>query len=129
LKIGNTPVMYATGVSYGEEIEHAPVEVLDQFDVAENVPIAYRVTFSAEWVRVIKNPIKNRDGVTIMPRLEDILDAEEMTALIEDPKTDTPLASVERVKCTGYRTQVQTRGIVMQQVEFVAIRIRDESEI
>jgi hypothetical protein len=121
--------MYCTNVAYSEEQQHDGVEVLDQFDVAEFVPVSYRCTFSAQMVRVITNPIKLRDGVVIMPRLEDILDAPELTATIEDPKTGNILANIERVKCTRYTANIGARGIVLNDVEFVAIRVRDESEI
>jgi hypothetical protein len=120
--------MYCTGVTFGEEIEHAPIEVLDQYEVAENVPIAYRVSFSAEMVRILKNPIKNRDGVTIMPTLENILSAPEMSGQIED-KNGTIVANIQRVKCAGYDSQIPARGVVMANVRFVAIRIKDESEL
>ncbi len=129
LMIEGVKVMYATNVSYSEEIQHDPVEVLDQFDVAEFVPVAYRVTFSAQMVRVVTNPIKLRDGVVIMPRLEDILDAPELTATVEDSKTGTIVGNIERVKTTRYTQNTGARGIVLNDVEFVAIRIRDESEI
>lgn len=129
LSINGVKVMYATNVSYSEEIQHDPVEVLDQFDVAEHVPIAYRVTFSAQMVRVVTNPIKLRDGVVIQPRLEDILTSPELTATVEDRGTGNVIANIERVKCVRYTQNVGARGIVLNDVEFVAIRIRDESEI
>jgi len=129
LSIDGVKVMYATNVSYSEEIQHDPVEVLDQLDVAEHVPVAYRVTFTAQMVRVITNPIKLRDGVVIMPRLEDILSSPELTATVEDRVTGSTVANIERVKCVRYTQNVGARGIVLQDVEFVAIRIRDESEI
>jgi hypothetical protein len=127
--IEGVKVMYATNCSYSEEQAHDPVEVLDNFAVSEFVPISYRVTFSAQMVRVITNPIKLRDGVVIMPRLEDILDAPELTATVEDPKTGTVIANIERVKATRYTQNIGARGIVLTDVEFVAIRVRDESEI
>jgi hypothetical protein len=129
LLIQGVKVMYATNVSYSEEHQHDPVEVLDQFDVAEFVPVAYRVTFSAQMVRVITNPIKLRDGVVILPSLENILDSDELTASVEDPKTGTIVANIERVKTTRYTQNIGARGIVLNDVEFVAIRIRDESEV
>lgn len=129
LSIQGVKVGYCTNVSWSEEQQHDPVEVLDQFDVAEHVPVSYRVTFSAQMVRIVTNPIKLRDGVVIMPRLEDILTAPEMTATIEDRATGTIVANVERVKCVRYTQNVGARGIVLTDVEFVAIRIRDESEV
>lgn len=129
LQINGVTVMYATNVSYGEEIAMEPVEPLDQLDVAEFVPTAYRVNFSAQMVRVVTNTVKNRDGVIIFPRLEDILTAGEMTASILDGPTDNVIANIERVRATRYSSSIQARAIVFEDVEFVAIRIRNESEL
>lgn len=129
LLIEGVKVGLATNVSYSEEIQQDPVEPLDQFEVAEYVPVAYRVTFSAQWVRIITKAIKNRDGVVLFPRLEDILEQAEMTATIEDRKTGTILANVERVKAQRYTSNIGARSIVLTDCEFTAIRIRDESEI
>jgi len=127
--INGVKVMYATNVSLSEEIQQDPVDVLDQFETAEFVPTGYRCTLSAQMVRVITNPIKLRDGVRLFPRVEDILSAQEMTATLMDRVTDTVLANVERVKAQRYSLAVPARGIVMSDVDFVCIRIRDESEI
>lgn len=129
LLLDGTKVMYATNVSYGEDIEQSPVEVLDQLEVAEHVATAYRVNFSAQMVRVVTNPLKLRDGVRIFPRLEEILRSGELTATVEDRITGTIVSNIERVKASNYRINVGARGIVLNDVEFVAIRIRDESEI
>jgi hypothetical protein len=129
LLIDGVKVALATNVSYSEEIAHDPVEVLDQYEVAEHVPTAYRVTFSAQMVRIITNTIKNRDGKVIFPSLEDILTAGELTATVEDRGTGSVLANIERVKAVRYTNNVGARGMVLTDVEFVAIRIRNESEI
>jgi len=127
--INGVKVMYATNVSFSEEIQQDPVEVLDQLEVAEHVATAYRCTLSAQMVRVITNPIKNRDGVVLFPRLEDILRHPEMTATIEDSVTGTIVATIQRVKPSRYTQNIGARGIVLTDVEFVAIRVMDESEI
>lgn len=129
LMIEGVKVMYATNVSYSEEISMEGIEILDQFEVAEHVPTGYRVTFTAQMVRVITNPIKLRDGVVIQPRLEDILTSPELTASIEDRASGAVVANIERVRATRYSQNIGARGIVLNDVEFVAIRIRDESEI
>lgn len=127
--INGVKVMYATNVSFSEEIQQDPVEVLDQLEVAEHVSTAYRVTMSAQMVRVITNPIKNRDGVVLFPRLEDILTHQEMTATIEDAVTGAIVATIQRVRPARYTQNIGAKGIVLTDVEFVAIRIMDESEI
>ena len=127
--IEGVPVMYATNVNYSEEIQYDPVEVLDLLEVAEFVPVAYRVTFSSQHVRVVTSSIKRRDGIRIFPRLQDILAAPDLTAAIEDSVTGTLLANVQRVKASRYTINIGARGIVLTDVEFVAIRIQDESEV
>lgn len=126
--LDGVPIAYALRVNYSEEITYEEVEPLDQFDVAEHVPTAYRVTLSAQLVRIIKNGIKLHEGLGIMPTLERILDNKEMTGTIEDPKTGTILANIQRVKCASYQLGVG-KGIVMMDTTFKAIRIRDESEV
>jgi hypothetical protein len=127
--IEGVKVMYATNVSLSEEIQQDPVDPLDQFETAEFVPTGYRCSLSAQFVRVITNPIKLRDGVRIFPTLEGILAAPEMTATLLDRATGTVLANIERVKAQRYSKAIPARGIVMTDVDFVCIRVRDESEI
>lgn len=129
LSIDGVKFALCLNVSYGEEIEHQPVEPLDQFDVAEHVPTAYRVNFSAQTVRIVTNSLKNRDGVVIFPTLANILSRGEMTATVEDNQTNTLMANIQRVKATRYSINIGARGITMTDVEFVAIRIADESEL
>lgn len=128
-KLDGTKVMYGMNVNYSEEIAHEPIEPLDQLEVAEHVPTAYRVTLTSQHVRVVKNAIKNRDGVAIFPRLENILDGAEMTGEISDRVTGTVMATIQNVKASRYTTNIGARGIVLTDVEFVAIKIRDESEL
>lgn len=129
LSIGGVKVALATNVSYSEEIQHDPIEPLDQFEVAEHVPVAYRCTFSAQMVRIVTNTIKNRDGVVIFPSLENILAQPELTATIEDNETGSVVANIQRVKATRYSNNIGQRGIVLTDVEFVCTVIRNESEI
>jgi hypothetical protein len=129
LLIEGVPVMYCTNVSWSEEIQMDPVEVLDLLPVAEFVEVAYRVTFTSQHVRVVSNPIKNRDGIRIFPTLSQMINSKELVGSIEDSLTGKVLANVQRVKASRYTVNVGARGIVLTDVEFVAIRIEDESEI
>ena len=45
------------------------------------VPVAYRVSLSAQFVRIVQNSIKLRDGIAIFPRLEDILTAGDLRVI------------------------------------------------
>ena len=129
LLLDGVPVLYCTNVNYSEEIQQDPIEVIGQLETAEFVPVAYRCTFTAQWVRVVTNPIKNRDGIRIFPKLSDILTAPDLTAAIEDSVTGEVLANIHRVKATRYTANIGARGIVLTDTEFVCIRIEDESEL
>jgi len=97
--------------------------------LAMNVSFSEEITFSSQMVRIVTNTIKNRDGVVIFPTLENILTRGEMTATVEDTPTGSIIANIEGVKATRYSNNIGARGIVMKDVEYVAIRIRNESEI
>lgn len=127
--LNGVKVVLAMNCAYGERNEHATVKPLDQFEAAENVPIDYDMSLTAQVARVIGNSVKNRDGVVIFPRLANILSQGEMTATVEDPTTGIVLAHIQRVKCTSYQIQVGSRGIVLTDLEFVGIKILDESEV
>lgn len=127
LLIGGTPVLYATNVNYGEEIQYDPIEVLDLLEIAEFVPVRYRATFTSQHVRVVNQPIKDRDGIQIFPKLSEILQAGDLEASVEDAVTGLTLSKIQRVKASRYTINIGATGIVLTDVEFVAIRIKDES--
>lgn len=129
LMLEGVKVAYATNVNYSEEIQRDPVEVLDQLEVAEHVAVRYRATLSAQWVRLVSQPIKLREGVTIMPTLDNILSQAPLTATLEDSVTGSVAANITQVEATRYSVAIGATGIVLTDAEFVAIRIQDESEI
>lgn len=122
-------LFYCYGCNWSEEIVRDPIEPLDQLEVAEHVPLAYRCTFSSQVVRTVGNPVKNFNGVKIMPRLEDILTSKSLTGTVQDRVTKKNLASIKDVEFTRYDTRIANRQIVMTDVTFVCIRITDESEV
>jgi len=127
--INGVLVAYATNVSYREEITQEPIEVLDLLEVAEHVPTAYRCSMSCQFVRLVNNPVKNRDGVVLFPTLENILESDEVTATIEDSQTGAVVASVQRCRPSSYSSSIQAKGVVFTDMEWVCIRIQDESEL
>jgi hypothetical protein len=62
-------------------------------------------------------------------RLLNILNAGDMVATLEDPKTDTIWATVQEVKIASVNWSVDARGIVGEDITFEAIRVLDESEL
>jgi hypothetical protein len=125
-------VGYARNVAVTEEIEYQPVEILDQIQVEEFVPVAYRVRFTASMFRIVGETLKKQGwfpklGQTSAEHLENILLVDGMVATIEDTKTGETFATLEQVKIASHNWTIDARGIVGEDVEFTAVRLRDET--
>jgi hypothetical protein len=127
-------VGYATNVSGSEEVQYDPLEVLDNIEVEEFVPVAYRATFTASLVRISGETVKSmgwfpKTGNDPEIHLRNILDMGEMVAVIEDTKTGNKIATAEQLKMQSRNFTVNARGMVGKDVTFVTARMRDESEV
>lgn len=132
--INGVKVGYARNVTLGEEIEWQPLECLDNVEVEEHVPIAYRVSFSASKFRIVGETLKSlgyfpKVGANTDEHLQNILTAGDLTATLEDSKTGKLISTVEQVKIASHNWTTDARGIVGEDVTFVAIRVKDESEV
>lgn len=135
--IDNRVIGFATNCSGGEEIRYEPVEVLDNIQVQEFVAVGYTVSFQASRVRLIGRSVRSPD-VNIFPKigqnpqehLEGILSAEfaEMNAIIEDTISKEVFMFLEQVKLASYNFNVTARGITGEDMTFVAVRMKDETE-
>ncbi len=124
--INSIPVAYAGGVSYEEMIDYEPVDVLANLAVQEFVPVAYRTSLNAQIFRVVGGSLK---AAGIMPRLENIIQSDDLTAAIQDTVTRETIALFLGVRSSGVSADISARGIVSQNVSFVAIKVQDESEV
>jgi len=127
-------VGYARNVSISEEIQYDPAETMDNIEVEEHVPVAYRVTFSASQFRIVGETFKSlgffpSNGANTEEHLSNILITGDLTATIEDTATGKIIATVEQVKVQTHNYTIDARGIVGSDVTFVAIRLKDESEV
>ena len=119
-------VGYAAGVSGEETIDYEPVEVLDLLEVREHVPVAYRVSLSAQVFRVIGDSLKAQG---IFPKPAEIIQSTGLSAAIHDNGvTGNTMALFTGVRTAGHTWDVTARGIVSENVNFVAIKVADESE-
>lgn len=123
--IDSKPVAYAAGVSGEETIDYEPVDVLSLLEVREFVPVAYRTSLSAQVFRVVGDSLK---ALGILPRQEDIITSGDLEAAIQDRITSKTIALFQGVRCSGHSWSVTARGIVQEDVNFVAIRVKDEFE-
>ena len=131
-KINGIQVAYAGGVSAEEMVDYQPVDVLGLLEVREWVPVAYRCSLSAQVFRVVGSPLKKfgEAGVSIFPKQDDILTSGDLTASLEDTlNTGSVVASFEQVKAAGHTWDTGARGIVSENISFVAIRTKDEAEV
>ena len=101
--LGGKKQGYATNVSGGEEIQYDPAEVLDNIEVEEFVPVAYRCTLTASFVRIARETIKSegffpKTGNSPQEHLTNILLQDDLAAVIEDSKTGVKLMTGEQIK-------------------------------
>lgn len=130
--INGVKVGYARSVNVTEETEYQPVEVLDNIEVEEYVPTAYRVTFTCSLFRIIGETLKSQGwypsvGTNTEEHLSNILTTGELSAQIEDTKTGKVVSTIEQVKIASHNWTIDARGIVGEDVTFNAIRVKDET--
>ncbi len=131
-------VGFASGISGSEEIQYEPVETLDHLEVREFVPVGYRVTLTAQVFRTVSQGASddvNAPGSLkqqqIFPKFDDIFRIQGVDAIVQDdPKVSGKiLHQFQGVKTASYNFNTTPRSIVGQNVNFVAIRANDESEV
>lgn len=132
--IEGVKVGYARNVAITEEIEYQPVEVLDNIEVEEHVPVAYRVRFTASMFRIVGETLKSngwfpKTGKTTDDHLSHILNTGVLYAQVEDTKTNKVICYLDQIKIASHNWTIDARGIVGEEMEFVAIRVKDESEM
>lgn len=131
--INGVKVGYASNVTLGEDITYEDIEVLDNIEVEEQVPTRYRVRFSARHFRIVGETFKSlgwfpKAGANSEEHLTNILTSGDLSATLEDTKTGKLVATVEQVKVATRNWTVDANGVVGEDVEFRAIRLKDESE-
>ena len=129
-KVGQNPIAYAANVSGEETIDYEPVDCLDLLSVKEHVPVAYRCSLSAQVFRVIGQSVK---ALGIFPTLDSVITSEALTATIMDQVPveggQKAMAFFTGVRCAGHTWDVSARGLTSDNINFVAIRVEDESEL
>lgn len=106
------------------------MDVLDLLEVKEHVPVAYRTTLNAQIFRVIGRSLK---ALGVFPRVEEIVTSSGMTASIDNaeplPTEEAgPMSQFVGVRTAGHTFDITARGLVSENVNFVAIKMTDESE-
>jgi hypothetical protein len=113
-----------TNVSYGMTLDVQPAFVLGRFSPVELAYTAAEpIGISASGWRVVDHgPFQD----TAMPRLQDLLVAEDMTFSIYDRQTDKNIMTVVGVKHSGFNTSVAPRALEEMSLNFVGLKLSDE---
>jgi hypothetical protein len=125
LKANGEVIGYTGGVSGGEQIDYEPIETIDFLEVREHIPVAYRVTLSMSFFRIIGQSLKARG---LFPTLENILTSGALTISVEDSQTGNTPMLFEQVRIASKNFDIGPRGIVSDSTDAVCIRCRDEYE-
>jgi hypothetical protein len=133
--VDGKPIGFATNCSGSEEIQYEAVNVLDHIQTVEFVPIGYTVSFQASRVRLIGDPLRGpakdmfpKLGANSQEFLQNILNLADMVAQIEDSITGQIFMNLEQVKIASHNWTIGARGVVGEDINFVAVRMRDEAE-
>lgn len=125
LKVDGNVIGYTGGLSGGEQIEYEPIETIDFLEVREHIPVAYRVTLSSSFFRIIGQSLKARG---LFPTLENILTSGVLTVSVEDSLTGNTPMQFEQARLASKNFDIGPRGIVSDACDWVCIRMRDEYE-
>lgn len=111
-------------VSYGVSYDANPIYILGRFNAAEIALTGMDpISVSAGGFRVIDGgPYK----VASVPKLQELLNHEDITLAIFDRQTGKQILTVVGVRPTGYDTSVSARGLQDLTVKFMGLALSDE---
>ena len=122
LRINGKKVGYMTSVDGGENIEFQPVEVLDNLEVVEHVPVRYTVNLSASRVFLVNASLKKAG---IFESVRGILSRQVFTLEVVDRVEGKVIQTFEGVRASSNSWSFEKGQISFNRMEFVAQRIRD----
>lgn len=123
---GTTLAGWCTGVRGTENIALQRVDVLGDIDSQEIEAVARTVTMSADFVRILGESLQAQ-GIWPQGGTNDVVNFPEMTAVIYDETGDSPVYTVEGLKCETRSFQVDRQGLMSVNVTFQARKLYDES--
>jgi hypothetical protein len=125
--IHGTTVGIFTNVSYGMQYDIQPAFILGRFSPAELAYTAAEpISLSCSGWRVIDNGPFSAAGGT-MPKLQDLLTAEDMTFSIEDRQTEKNIMTVTGVRHQGFQTSITPRALEEMTLNFMGLILTDET--
>lgn len=127
VQIGNKKIGGFTTVSYGSAYDIQPAFVLGAYGPVElTITGAEPIGISASGWRIIGHGPFTPEGGG-MPRLQDLLTAEDSTFSLYDRQTDQLIMVVEGVRHAGFSTSVSPKALEEISYNFVGLRLKDET--
>ena len=116
-----------TNVSYGMQYDLTPAFILGRFSAVE---LAYTgaepIGIQASGWRVIDQGPFTASGGN-MPRLQDLLVAEDMEFALYDRQTDQLIMKVVGVRHQGFNSSVAPKALEEMSLSFMGLRLSDET--
>jgi hypothetical protein len=125
--VNGVTIALGRDVSAQEEIVYDPLEVLNNIEVAEHVPVGYRAGMGASQIMQVNQTL---EALNIFPKkgqdhrsfLRNILTLPDLVGQVEDEISDIVVARVLGVKLASRNFAVNARGSVPAELGFVARR-------
>ncbi len=126
LQINSKTVAVVTGLSIEEDVEHQPLETLDNIAVEEWVPVAYRVRGSASRARLYK---KTPTGYGFGWDLQSLKSGgTPVTGIVIDSVTGKSVGKISNFKMEGRVQRTDARAISMEEIRWNATLFQDEEQ-
>ncbi len=133
LQINDKPIAFATNVGYRIDIPHSAVNVLGRYSVARHEPVGIDVTLTCGVLRFTKATGQGNaadsigTGNPIAPRVQDLINSEELKIIVIDRATNETIISVNRCRLTGRGGSLASRDLLSENWTFAGI-IADDSD-
>jgi len=128
-RINGKIVAFATNVGYRIAVPHGAVNVLGRYSVARHEPLGLDVTLTAGTMRFTgKGGTGNSPaapGIAIFPRVQDIINKEELSIEVIDRATDEVVVLVSRARMTERSGTMGARDMLSEAWNFVGIIAED----
>lgn len=128
MAINGKAVGIFTSVSYGVNYDVAPIYTLGKYgpqttEITGVEPIAVQCS---GWRIVDAGPYSDKAG-GMMPKLQDLVNAGEITISIYDRQNPTKaVMEVFNCRCQGFSTSVSSRSLQEISVSFIGLSLQDE---
>ena len=134
---GGDIIGFATNVSGSEDVEYVPINVLNNVQVREFVPVGYNVSFSASRVYIFAEALKRKNvfpktsgnSVAHLTNILNVGGDDGLTVQIVDSQGGGETFMIlEGASISSRSWSFGARDVVGEDVTFVAVRMFDQTD-